>query len=667
MKRLVLLTLAVGLMTTLTAADLRRFALFVGADNGGSGRVALRYAVSDAKALQGVLTELGGLASSDSSVLGNPDRNAVLKSLASFGPRVAQGKLAGSRAEFLFYYSGHSDENGLLLGNTRIGYGELRDALAGVGADVRLAVLDSCASGAFTRLKGGTKTAPFLQDESSVLEGHAYLTSSSEDEASQESDKIGGSFFTHYLISGLRGAADTTGDGRVSLNEAYRHAFDETLARTEDTQAGPQHPSYDIQLSGTGDLVLTDLTQKTSRLVLGPDVAGQVFVRTQSGSLVVEVRKSAGEALSLAVPAGVYEVALQAPEGFSQTRRGVVAGEAANVSAADFTLGTKQATRVRGSASGGAAPTVVGQDYLRLNFGLTPGLELFDASDKTTALSLHGILSVTGYSRVLQLAGVGNLSQGNEGLQGAGVFNIVSGEVLGAQSAGVFNLSGPLRGAQLGGVFNQAESVWGLQAAGVLNIAGDVSGLQTAGVVNIARNVKGFQLGLVNIANHVDGMALGLVNIADNSYGSLGFDYDVRGQQWTTLEWGAGTLHNILIAAPGTQLALDGLKGIGLGLGWGKEVRLETQAVAFYTSSGWNFESTAGAPVAVTPAFRAVLNAKLGFLGVHVGWLGTAGFPGYTADTTLVGGPDTLETQAFTPGYTWLITGRPFLGASIGF
>ena len=38
----------------------------------------------------------------------------------------------------------------------------------------------------------------------------------------------------------------------------YRYAFDETLARTENTQAGPQHPSYDIQLTGAGDLVLTD-------------------------------------------------------------------------------------------------------------------------------------------------------------------------------------------------------------------------------------------------------------------------------------------------------------------------------------------------------------------------------------------------------------------------
>ena len=88
------------------------------------------------------------------------------------------------------------------------------------------------------------------------------------EEAAQESDKIGASFFTHYLISGLRGAADTAGNGLVTLNEAYSYAFQETLASTEKTQYGPQHPAYDINLSGSGDLVLTDLRSSGARLTV---------------------------------------------------------------------------------------------------------------------------------------------------------------------------------------------------------------------------------------------------------------------------------------------------------------------------------------------------------------------------------------------------------------
>jgi uncharacterized caspase-like protein len=55
--------------------------------------------------------------------------------------------------------------------------------------------------------------------------GEVVITSSSADELSQESDEVGGSYFTHYLLSGLRGAADTSGDGEVTLDEAYRYVY----------------------------------------------------------------------------------------------------------------------------------------------------------------------------------------------------------------------------------------------------------------------------------------------------------------------------------------------------------------------------------------------------------------------------------------------------------
>jgi len=46
---------------------------------------------------------------------------------------------------------------------------------------------------------------------------------------------------------GLRGAADASGDGRVTLGESYQFAFQETLAQTTTTQGGAQHPAYDIR------------------------------------------------------------------------------------------------------------------------------------------------------------------------------------------------------------------------------------------------------------------------------------------------------------------------------------------------------------------------------------------------------------------------------------
>ena len=113
-------------------------------------------------------------------------------------------------------------KTGILLGDDRYAYRNLRDRLDQVPADVRIAVLDACSSGAFTRVKSGRPRPPFLVDESSDMRGHAFLTSSSESEAAQESDRIRASYFTHYLVSGLRGAADLSGDGKVTLSEAYQ-------------------------------------------------------------------------------------------------------------------------------------------------------------------------------------------------------------------------------------------------------------------------------------------------------------------------------------------------------------------------------------------------------------------------------------------------------------
>ena len=163
-----------------------------------------------------------------------------------------------------------------------------------------MAILDSCSSGALTRAKGGARRPAFLFDATQDMSGHAFITSSSAAEAAQESDRIGASFFTHYLVSGLRGAADATGDGLVTLNEAYAYAFQETLASTENTQYGPQHPAYDISLTGSGDLVLTDLRAASAVLVIAEEVAGRLYVRDARGALVVELAKSPASAWSSA-------------------------------------------------------------------------------------------------------------------------------------------------------------------------------------------------------------------------------------------------------------------------------------------------------------------------------------------------------------------------------
>ncbi|HKL86344.1 MAG TPA: caspase family protein, partial [Treponemataceae bacterium] len=237
-----------------------RYALYVASNDGGPSRVRLRYAGTDAEKLAQTLSEVGGVQSSKSMLLIDPTKADIDNAFATFSNSIKTSKVKVRRTEFIFYYSGHSDESSLILGRESYDYSELKKALNDVPSDVHVVMLDSCFSGNFVRTKGGIRQKPFLMDDSTVVQGHAYLSSSSDVEASQESDTIQASYFTHALVTGLRGAADTSGDKRVSLNELYHYAFNETLAKTEASIIGPQHPSYNITLVGSGDLVLTDIT-----------------------------------------------------------------------------------------------------------------------------------------------------------------------------------------------------------------------------------------------------------------------------------------------------------------------------------------------------------------------------------------------------------------------
>lgn len=331
--------------------SIRRIALVVGANDGGQARETLRYAKTDASSLSTVLGEMGGVADADRLVLSDPSPEALEEALRQIAVLAKSAKSPDTRVEFFFYYSGHSDDQGLLLQETRLPYPDLKRAIEAVPAKVRVAVLDSCASGAFTRTKGGTKRAPFMMGSSAEVEGHAYLTSSSESEAAQESDRIKGSFFTHYLVTGLRGAADENKDRLVTLNEAYQYAYDETLRRTQATRGGPQHAAYDIRLNGSGDLVLTDLRDTTARVAVADDIAGRLYIRDKRKNLAAELYKEtkSGE-LELALEPGSYTILLDDGRRLKRGKLTVADGETTVLSAAALRGVSAEETRERGDA-----------------------------------------------------------------------------------------------------------------------------------------------------------------------------------------------------------------------------------------------------------------------------------------------------------------------------
>ncbi|MCK6550138.1 caspase family protein [Myxococcota bacterium] len=304
------LVLSCALLATFVAGEAhaeKRVAVILGNNTAGSTREPLRFAVRDARQVASVLGALGGVTST--YVL--EDRGPpVLRDTWS----KVQAELERERgaATVLFYYSGHADERGLLMGPDRYSFEELRATLRALPAKLHVAVIDACQSGAVARAKGGTAVPVMdldLRTSGAEHEGAVFITSGANDEAAQESDELEASFFTHYLVSGLRGAADLSGDRRVSLEEAYRFAYVHTLERTRGTLLGPQHPTYALDVEGHGQLVLTWLSADRSYLVLPEAAAGRFVVKSlASAELSAEVKKAAGARLRIAVEPGRYEV-----------------------------------------------------------------------------------------------------------------------------------------------------------------------------------------------------------------------------------------------------------------------------------------------------------------------------------------------------------------------
>lgn len=337
------LLVAAGLIvaTLPSAARARpgRFAIVVGSDVGDPSEVQLRFAEADARRMAEALRAVGGFFPENVTVLTAGSGEDVRRALIGLNARLRQ--IPG--ALLLVYYSGHADAEALHLGGTRLPFSELRDLTAGSPAEARVLVVDSCRSGALTRVKGGHPVPNFEihADPPSPTQGLAILTSSAAGEDAQESDQLGASIFSHYLFSALLGAADVDHDGRVTIDEAFGYASERTLTATAFTRPGPQHPTYRLELGGRNDLILSEPGRDArGRGKLAFDAPGTFMVQSggPDGPMVAEVTadRPGGQ---LALEPGRYFVS-------ERNRDFVRQGSAVVVANGMTTIGPEQMRRV---------------------------------------------------------------------------------------------------------------------------------------------------------------------------------------------------------------------------------------------------------------------------------------------------------------------------------
>lgn len=184
-------------------------------------------------------------------------RSAVLQALSDLAARTAPGDTA------CVYFSGHGaiskgasdsalltvDSDPLRLDMTSISAAEFSDALRAIQATRLLVFLDACHSGG-----AGTPKGTQLEDEDefeygyveksieslAVGAGRVLIASSRANERSYIMPGERNSAFTKPLLEGLRGAADSSGDGFIKVFDLFEYLSESVPRATGDIQ----HPVF---------------------------------------------------------------------------------------------------------------------------------------------------------------------------------------------------------------------------------------------------------------------------------------------------------------------------------------------------------------------------------------------------------------------------------------
>ena len=319
-------TLWLALAGTAGAVE-RRYAVVVGDNVGGRDDPPLRYAEIDARRMADLLVSLGQVPPEDLVQLLGVQASELTHALGQVGQRMQREREAGDKAVLILYYSGHASADALHLAGSELPMRGLLAAVEAVPADLRVLVLDACQSGDILRLKGGSPAPAFeiVVPQTLVSKGTAILTSSAAGEDAQESDRLQGGVFSHHLLTGLAGAADSSRDSRVTLDEVYRYTYGRTLATTSKAPV-VQHPSYSFNLEGQDDIALTELAgaRRTGRLRVR-DAGLYVILDPTETRLVAEADLEAGAALALAP--GTWKVLRRTPDRVYEGQVTIAAGQ----------------------------------------------------------------------------------------------------------------------------------------------------------------------------------------------------------------------------------------------------------------------------------------------------------------------------------------------------
>ncbi len=203
----------------------------------------LRYTDDDAYQIFAFLKSPEGGALPDNQIRLLIDEDATRSNIL-YAMRSIYAK-ADENDVILFYFSGHGIEGAFLPIDfdgvkNKLLHTEVRDILVSSRAKHKIVLADACHAGGLVALKGTTGTDTELIKFYKAFEdsrgGMALLLSSKGEEYSLEDSGLRSGVFSHFVIRGLKGEADSNGNKIVSVQELYNFVYKQVRKYTANLQ-----------------------------------------------------------------------------------------------------------------------------------------------------------------------------------------------------------------------------------------------------------------------------------------------------------------------------------------------------------------------------------------------------------------------------------------------
>jgi len=214
----------------------------------------LRYTDDDAYRFYAFLKSLEGGALPDEQVRVLIDEEATRENV--MGSMDELFGMAGPNDLIIFYFSGHG-LNGSFLPidfdgfNNKIIHEEIAAAFNKSKARFKLCLADACHSGSLIAMRSVEPEPELVKFYSSLaksVSGTALLMSSKAEETSLESSGLRQGVFSHFLIRGLKGEADTNKDKVVTVQELFDFINDKVRDYTGNRQSPVIKGTYDPRM-----------------------------------------------------------------------------------------------------------------------------------------------------------------------------------------------------------------------------------------------------------------------------------------------------------------------------------------------------------------------------------------------------------------------------------